>query len=94
MDSHSHDPCVAFYTDFGLEGPYAGQMALAGEQRRPGTRAVTLMHDAWAYDVEASAYLLPAVTQQLKPGDVCVAVVDPGVGTDRRAICLRRLVQL
>lgn len=88
MDSQSRNPCVVFYTDFGLEGPYAGQMALAVEQRRPGTRAVTLMHDAWAYDVQASAYLLPAVTFQLKPGDVCVAVVDPGVGTDRRAICV------
>ena len=78
-------PVVALYTDFGVEGPYVGEMTLAVERLQPSARVVSLMHDAWPYDVQASAYLLPAVGYQLEAGDCCVAIVDPGVGTARHA---------
>lgn len=73
------------FTDFGSRGPYVGQMkaVLAAGADLP---IVDLMHDAPAFDPRASAYLLRAFAAPLPPQSVLVAVVDPGVGSQRRAI--------
>ncbi len=51
----------------------------------PGTAVIDLMHDAPDRDPRAAAYLLAALAGFMPEGCVCVAVVDPGVGTDRAA---------
>ena len=74
------------FTDFGFLGPYVGQMKAVLHARAPGTPVIDLMHDAPAFDPQSSAYLLAALAGGLAPGAVVLAVVDPGVGTDRRAL--------
>lgn len=74
------------FTDFGFQGPYVGQMKAVLHARAPGVPVVDLMHDAPAFDPQSSAYLLAALAGGLAPGAVVLAVVDPGVGTDRRAL--------
>lgn len=80
----------ALFTDFGVEGPYLGQMKAVLHRRAPGVPVIDLMVDAPRFDPVASAYLLGAYLDcgAFCAGDVVVAVVDPGVGGDRRALVL------
>ncbi|MDH5301180.1 MAG: SAM-dependent chlorinase/fluorinase [Gammaproteobacteria bacterium] len=75
---------ITLFTDFGWQGPYVGQMKLALQHYAPGRAVVDLMHDAPALNINASAYLLAAVTAALPRGSVCCAVIDPGVGHHAR----------
>ncbi len=77
---------ILTFTDFGVSGPYVGQMAAVIARDAPGVPVIDLMADAPAFDPQASAYLLAALWPQVPAGAVCLAVVDPGVGTARRAI--------
>jgi S-adenosylmethionine hydrolase len=71
------------YSDFGHQGPYAGEMDAAVRRVAPKLQPVHLMHDAPAFDSEAAGCLLAALARQFQAGDVCLAVVDPGVGGAR-----------
>jgi S-adenosylmethionine hydrolase len=77
---------IALFTDFGVEGPYVGQMHAAIAALAPQVPVIDLFHDVPPYDVQAGAYLLASYTAGLPEGAVCVAVVDPGVGGPRRAL--------
>lgn len=79
---------IFLYTDFGLEGPYVGQMRAAIARCVPGTSVVDLCHDLAPFDARAAAYLLAALAPELPRGCAVVGVVDPGVGTDRDAVVL------
>ena len=80
---------IVTFTDFGVTGPYMGQMRAVLLNEAPGEDIVDLMIDAPAFNPKASSYLLPAVVESIADGFVCVAVVDPGVGGARRpVICL------
>lgn len=76
---------IVLLTDFGLEGPYIGQVAAVLHRQAPGVPVVNLFSDLPPFDIEAAAYLLPAYTSRLPPGTVCLCVVDPGVGGARPA---------
>jgi len=80
---------IVLFTDFGLSGPYVGQMHAVLAQQAPGVPVIDLFHDVPAHEVQAGAYLLPAYTQYLPPEAIVVGVVDPGVGGDRRALMMR-----
>lgn len=77
---------IFLFTDFGHEGPYMGEMEAEILRRAPGVPVVRLMVDAPAFRPDLASYLLAALAKRFRPGDVCVAVVDPGVGTEREAI--------
>lgn len=80
---------IVLFTDFGLHGPYVGQMHAQLAQQAPGVPVIDLFHDVPAHDIRAGAYLLPAYTRDFPPDTVVVAVVDPGVGGSRRALMVR-----
>lgn len=82
----STPPMIALFTDFGLEGPYTGQMKAVLHREAPGIPVIDLFADAPAANPRASAYLLAAHAQWFGAGTVLLAVVDPGVGSMRRAI--------
>lgn len=77
---------LALFTDFGFDGPYVGQMKAVLHRDAPGLPVIDLMHDAPAFDPQSSAYLLAALAPEFPEGTIVMAVVDPGVGTDRRAL--------
>lgn len=87
---------IFLFTDFGITGPYVGQMHGAIRAIAGTAPIIDLMHDAPAMNPKASAYLLAAVLRDLPEDAVVVAVVDPGVGTSRDALMVtvdgRRLV--
>ena len=81
-------PTLHLFTDFGFNGPYVGQMksAILGVASQLGV--IDLMHDAPRFDPRASAYLLGALIRYLPADAVVCAVVDPGVGSARRAVAV------
>ena len=78
-------PLIVMFTDFGLEGPYVGQVKAVLAGQAPKSTVIDLFSDAPAHDPEAAAYLLAAYTAGFPPGTVFLCVVDPGVGDRNRA---------
>jgi S-adenosylmethionine hydrolase len=54
----------------------------------PGTAIVDLTHEVPGFGVEAGAEILEHATRYMPEDTVYLAVVDPGVGTERRALAL------
>ena len=77
---------IVLFTDFGVAGPYVGQMKAVLYREAPGVPVVDLFADAPAARPKPSAYLLAAYAAWFPPGSVLLAVVDPGVGGSRAAI--------
>jgi S-adenosylmethionine hydrolase len=80
---------ITFTTDFGTSDTYAGQLHGAARSVCPDAILVDLTHEVPAHDVAAGAYLLDSGYRAFPRGTIHVAVVDPGVGTSRRAVGVR-----
>jgi S-adenosylmethionine hydrolase len=74
---------IFLFTDFGLEGPYTGQVQAVLHRQAPRVPVISLFADLAPYDIQAAAYLLPAYAAAYPPGSVFLCVVDPGVGGTR-----------
>jgi hypothetical protein len=90
-------PVVTFLTDFGAGSGYPAQMKAEVLRRLPDATLVDLSHEVPPFDVLAGAILLEACVPRFPAEAVHVAVVDPGVGSARRPLCVqdgagRRLV--
>ena len=81
-------------TDFGLQDGYVAAMKGVILGIAPEVALVDLSHEVPPHDVMAGAFLLRQAAFHFPPGTVHLAVVDPGVGTDRRAVALRYRDQL
>ncbi len=81
-------PIIALITDFGTSDPYVGIMKgiLAGIS--PETIFIDLTHHIPPGNIQRGAFVLWQSSLDLPQGTVFLAVVDPGVGTERKAICL------
>jgi S-adenosylmethionine hydrolase len=82
-------PCiVTLTTDFGLVGPYVAAMkgVLLGLTAGLPLQIVDVCHTIRPQDIREGAFVLAAIVDAFPEGTVHLAVVDPGVGTDRRAI--------
>jgi S-adenosyl-L-methionine hydrolase (adenosine-forming) len=77
---------IVLFTDFGLSGPYTGQVTAVLHQRAPTTPIVSLFADAPSERPKPAAYLLAAYGTWFPAGAVMLCVVDPGVGSERRAV--------
>ena len=79
---------VTFLTDFGLAWGPVGTCHAVMLGIAPDVRVVDLSHDIPPFDVRAGAWVLASALPYAPPG-VHVAVVDPGVGTERLPLALR-----
>jgi S-adenosyl-L-methionine hydrolase (adenosine-forming) len=79
-------PMIVLFTDFGLSGPYTGQVKAVLHQLSAGVPIVDLFADLPATKPKPAAYLLAAYGPWFPPGTVLMAVVDPGVGGARAAV--------
>jgi S-adenosylmethionine hydrolase len=77
---------IVLFTDFGLEGPYIGQVKAVLWRNAPGVPVIDLFADAPPARPKPAAYLLAAYAAWFPPGSVVLAVVDPGVGGERAAL--------
>ncbi|HEX9179344.1 MAG TPA: SAM-dependent chlorinase/fluorinase [Burkholderiales bacterium] len=76
---------LILFTDYGANDLYLGQVHAVLESHAPGMPRVDLFNDAPSFNVRASAHLLAALAGRFAPGSVMLAVVDPGVGSERAA---------
>jgi S-adenosylmethionine hydrolase len=81
-------PLIATYTDFGLNGPYQGQMAAVIASLAAEIPYVTLMADAPMFDPQSAGLLLSCLCHDLPLHTLILAVVDPGVGSERRPLMI------
>lgn len=77
---------IVLFTDFGLAGPYTGQVNAVLQESAPGIPAIQLFADAPAGQPKPAAYLLAAYAAWFPAGTVLLCVVDPGVGGARRGL--------
>lgn len=81
-------PIIYLATDFGLSGPYVGQVKAVFARLAPGIPVIDLFADLPAFRPKSAAYLLPAYIRSMAPGDILLAVVDPGVGGRRKPMIM------
>lgn len=80
---------ITLLTDFGHADAYAGVMKGVILGIDPTATVVDLTHDVPPQDIVQGAFLLGTAWQAFPPGTIHVAMVDPGVGTDRRALLVQ-----
>ena len=78
---------IFFLTDYGHLDELAGVVRAVLARLAPGAPVVDLTHDIAPFDVRAGAMALERAAPHVGPG-VVLAVVDPGVGTTRRAVAV------
>jgi S-adenosylmethionine hydrolase len=81
-------------SDFGLHDPYVGIMKSRIMLRAPQLQLVDLTHDIDPFAIETAGYWLYCVQPQFPAGTVHLAVVDPGVGSERALLVLEAAGQL
>jgi S-adenosylmethionine hydrolase len=77
---------VAVITDFGTTDFYVGAMQGAMYSANPQVRIATITHEVTPFSIAEGSYILAHAAREFPSGTVFLAVVDPGVGTERRPI--------
>ncbi|MEO7971114.1 MAG: SAM-dependent chlorinase/fluorinase [bacterium] len=77
---------ITLITDFGSSDYFVAAMKGVILSTSSATRIVDITHDIPPQDIEAAAFTLFAAYNSFPKGTIHVAVVDPGVGSNRRAL--------
>lgn len=80
---------ITLTTDFGVSDPYVGSMKGVILTINPRCRVVDITHQIAPQDVMAGCFTLSIAHRFFPPGTIHLAVVDPGVGTDRRPLLVK-----
>jgi len=79
-------PLITLLSDFGLKDPYVAEMKAVILSICPQARLVDISHMIEKFNVRMGAFVLASVAPYFPRGTIHVAVVDPRVGTKRRAV--------
>jgi S-adenosylmethionine hydrolase len=79
---------IALLTDFGMRDHYVGTMKGVVLSINPQARIVDISHEVNPHNVQEAGYLLWASYRFFPDDTVFVSVVDPGVGSRRKIICV------
>jgi S-adenosylmethionine hydrolase len=77
---------ISLLTDFGDQDTYAGQMRGVITGLNPDVQVIDLTHHIPPQDIVRGAITWADALDAFPPGTIHVGVVDPGVGTSRRAV--------
>jgi S-adenosylmethionine hydrolase len=77
---------ITLLSDFGLRDSYVAQMKAAILTICPQARLVDISHEIEKFNIRMGAFVLASTASYFPKGSIHVGVVDPGVGTKRRAI--------
>jgi S-adenosyl-L-methionine hydrolase (adenosine-forming) len=83
-------PVITFTTDLGLDDAYVAAMKGVILGINPRARLVDICHTIKPQDITQAAFVLDQAYPFFPEGTIHVVVVDPGVGTTRRAIILKK----
>ncbi|ASI99646.1 SAM hydrolase/SAM-dependent halogenase family protein [Thermococcus celer] len=79
---------ITLTTDFGLRGPYAGETKVAMLRINPKAVIVDVSHSITRHSILEGSFVMEGVVKYSPAGTVHVGVIDPGVGTSRRAVII------
>lgn len=81
---------ITLTTDFGTRDSYVAELkGVLYSEGPPNLRVVDLSHELVPFDVHAAAWFVRAALPRFPPGSVHVVVIDPGVGSARRALVVQ-----
>jgi S-adenosylmethionine hydrolase len=80
---------ITLTTDFGTADPYVGAMKGVILSIDPTATIVDITHEVAPQAVEEAAFILSTVWRYFPERSIHLAVVDPGVGTDRKPVLLK-----
>jgi S-adenosylmethionine hydrolase len=80
--------CITLLTDFGTADGYVGELKGVLLAAAPSAQVVDITHDVTAHDVELGRLAVARYWRRFPEGTVHIAVVDPGVGSDRAALAV------
>lgn len=84
-----HIPLVTLLTDFGNSDYFVGAVKGVILSSNPAVHIVDITHEIPPQDIEAAAFTLLVAYSSFPPETIHVAVVDPGVGSSRRALLIK-----
>jgi S-adenosylmethionine hydrolase len=87
-------PIITLLTDFGSQDYFVGAMKGAILSNNPAASIVDITHEIPPHNIRAAAFNLLASYDDFPEGTIHVAVVDPGVGSDRRPILIQCATQV
>jgi len=77
---------ITLLTDFGIKDPYVAQMKGVILSINAEAQIVDISHEVGRHNIYEAAFILLSTYSKFPRGSIHVVVVDPGVGTRRRAI--------
>lgn len=84
----SDNRLITLLTDFGLRDNFVGVMKGVIARINPCLNIVDITHEIPPYNLDAANFCLMTAYPYFPPGTVHVSVVDPGVGSERRAVAV------
>jgi hypothetical protein len=84
---------ISLLTDFGDRDGYVAAMKAVILGINPRAALIDLSHEIEPQNIQAGAFLLSTQSRFFPPGTIHVAVVDPGVGTNRRLLAVQAAEQ-
>ncbi len=87
-------PVITLLTDFGTADSYVAQMKGVILQNQPDVRIIDITHEILPQDIFRAACVLADAYPYFPRGTIHIVVVDPGVGSKRRILCLSAARQL
>ena len=85
----SKNRIITLLTDFGLSDVYVGVMKGTIAQINPELKVIDITHQIPPQNIAAGRFCLMSAYTYFPPETVHIAVVDPGVGSNRRAIAVK-----
>lgn len=89
MRSMSMSKPIALLTDFGYRDPYVGVMKGVIKKINPEAEIIDLTHGVRRQDILEAAVILLVSAPYFGKGTIFVCVVDPGVGSERKALLIK-----
>lgn len=83
-------PVITLLTDFGLQDEYVGVMKGVILSINPRVQLVDITHNISRHDIGQAALALNASFRFFPKGSIHMVVVDPGVGGERKTVCLKQ----
>jgi S-adenosyl-L-methionine hydrolase (adenosine-forming) len=80
---------ITLTSDFGLTDSYVAQMKGVILNIIPSASIIDITHNINKFNIQMGAFILASTTPYYPKGTIHVAVVDPGVGTKRRALLIK-----
>jgi len=79
---------ITLTTDFGLKGPYVGEMKGAILAINPEVEVIDITHSITRHSIIEGSFVMEQAVKYFPADTIHVGVIDPGVGTGRRAIII------